>query len=383
MIDKKVCLVTLGHQALDDRIFYKEAVSLSATYRQVTVLAAGSGRTRELEGIRILEIEPGGHQLSIMRKLYSAARKERADFYHLHEPQLLLVGFMLKILGRAKILYDAHEHFPEMIRDFSRRPRLVAGLLAKVYSLLELLLVCLADGVAVASDHLLKRFARANKPVIAIYNYPRTALFPGQGQVSSALRERYKSNRVVMYHGQIGKARGLSKLIEATRMVAQRIPNVKLILIGPIFGKTYRKELLGRIKAEGAVELVDLLAPIPHQQIGEYITLSEIGLVVLPALPVFEQSLPIKLLEYMACAVPVVGSRLPAIERVISDAECGLLVDPADTAELATAMEHLLQHPEVANSMGQRGLKAVRERYNWSIMEQRLLALYGELERAC
>ncbi|MFC1683174.1 glycosyltransferase family 4 protein [Candidatus Zixiibacteriota bacterium] len=383
MIDKKICLVTLGHQALDDRIFYKEALSLSTAYRQVTVLAAGSGRVHEVEGIRILEIEPGRHQLSTMQRLYSAARKEQADFYHLHEPQLLLVGFMLKALGRAKILYDAHEHFPEMIRDFSRRPRLIAGLFAKAYSLLELSLVYLADGVVVASDHLLKRFARANRRVIAIYNYPRTTLFHGQERVSPVLQERYKTNRVVIYHGQIGRARGLSKLIEATRMVAQRFPDVKLILIGPVFGKTYRKELVERIKAEEAVELVDLLAAVPHRQIGEYIALSEVGLVVLPALPVFEQSLPIKLLEYMACATPVVGSRLPAIEQVISDEECGLLADPADTAEIATAIEHLLEYPEEAKSMGQRGLKAVQERYNWSIMEKRLLALYGELDQVC
>ena len=61
MIDKKVCLVTLGHQALDDRIFYKEALSLSTVYRQVMVLAVGSGPVHEVERIRILQIEPGRH----------------------------------------------------------------------------------------------------------------------------------------------------------------------------------------------------------------------------------------------------------------------------------------------------------------------------------
>jgi glycosyltransferase involved in cell wall biosynthesis len=75
-----------------------------------------------------------------------------------------------------------------------------------------------------------------------------------------------------------------------------------------------------------------------------------------------------------------VGSRLPVIERLIVDAGCGLLVDPENTAEVAAAIEHLLQHPEEAKSMGQRGLKAVRERYNWSMMEKKLLALYKELD---
>jgi glycosyltransferase involved in cell wall biosynthesis len=379
-VDKKVCLVTWGHDALDDRIFFKEAWSLRKVYGRVSILAVGHKREQRVGGVRVVVVKRHAFSPWTMWRMYLAARGERAYLYHLHEPQLLPLGLVLKILYHAKIIYDVHEHLPEMIRDFSARPKAVAALLAASFSLVDKLLVRCADAVLVTTNLLVSRYTRISRRVVAIYNYPRTDLFAVDHLPPAALRRKYKSCRVVLYHGQIGKMRNVPLLIRATKLAAQKIRGLKLLLLGPVFGHAYRDQLLQLLRCERADGLVELLDPIPHYRVPDYIALSQVGLVILPPLSVFRKNIPIKLFEYMACGIPVVGSRLPPIERFIRPANCGLLVDPTDSREIARAIVRLLEHPDEARAMGLRGQKAIEERYNWSQMEARLLGIYRELE---
>ncbi|MBP7411822.1 MAG: glycosyltransferase, partial [Methanoculleus sp.] len=90
--------------------------------------------------------------------------------------------------------------------------------------------------------------------------------------------------------------------------------------------------------------------------------------------------LPNKLFDYMLCGLPIVASDFPEIRRVVSDAECGLLVDPTNPDAIAGAIIYLMEHPEEAQRMGENGRRAVLEKYNWEEMEGRLLAMYRRIE---
>ena len=380
MVSEKVCLVTWGHDPLDDRIFFKEALSLGKVYPRVTILATGPRKIQHVGEIKVVSVGRSRLFPWTMWRLCMAARGERAHFYHLHEPQLLPLALFFRLLYRVKIIYDVHEHLPEMIRDFSTRPRKVAALLAAFFSQVDISLARCADAVLVTTGLLESRYARIDSRVVAIYNYPRTDLFDGTHKPPEALRRRYASSRIVLYHGQIGRMRNIPLLIEAVKVVAQRVKDLKLLLMGPVYGNSYRAQLLKLMRDKHVHELVELLDPVPHQQVPDYIALSQVGLVVLPPLSVFTKNIPIKLFEYMACAVPVVGGRLPPIERFVRAANCGILVDPTDSKEIAEAIVRLLEHPGEAKAMGLRGQRAVQIEYNWSRMESRLLAVYRELK---
>jgi glycosyltransferase involved in cell wall biosynthesis len=376
---RRICHLTLGHDALDDRIFFKEAVSLRKVYDRITVLAAGPGGRRTVDGIGIVTVPAGRSTIVTMWRLWRAARRERAGIYHLHEPQLLPLAFLLKIGHRARIIYDIHEHLPEMLADFSSRSGLVLALWTRLILLTERWLVLLSDAVVVTSDLLLQRYGKGRKRVIALLNYPRPELFCQGGRVPPELRQRYQDRRVVLYHGQLSRARDIATLIRAAGRAARQVPRLTLLLLGPVFGRGYREELVRTIEEEEAGPCVELLDPIPHPEVPAFLSLAEVGLVVLPELSVFRISLPIKLLEYMACGLPVIGSRLPVIENIVRPSGCGIVVEPSDPASLAEAIVDLLTDPDEAAGMGARGVQAVRDRYNWNHMERRLLDLYADL----
>ena len=375
----RICHVTLGHDARDDRIFFKEAFSLAQVYDRVTVLATGSGTRMQVDGIRIVTVPAGRSVVSAVWRLWREARVERANVYHLHEPQLLPLALLLKVCHRARVIYDIHEHLPEMLADFSSRSGLAPALWSRLMILAERWLVHLSDAVVVTSDLLLRRYGRGWGRVVAIYNYPRPELFSESSRVPPELKERYRGRRIVLYQGQLGRARDITTLIRAAKLAAEQIPTLTLLLLGPVFGEGYREELIRMIEREGARSSVELLDPVSHLDMPAYLNLAEVGLVVLPALTVFRSSLPIKLFEYMACGRPVIGSRLPAIERIVGRTGCGLLVESSNPTSLAEAIADLLTHPLKAARMGSRGSQAVRDRYNWNRMQQRLYDLYSSL----
>ena len=88
---------------------------------------------------------------------------------------------------------------------------------------------------------------------------------------------------------------------------------------------------------------------------------------------------PVKLFEYMAAGIPVVAADYPRWRRIVDDAQCGLLVDPADPKQIGQAIQYLLEHPQEAQSMGRRGQAAARQHYCWSSQAQNLLNIYSEL----
>jgi glycosyltransferase involved in cell wall biosynthesis len=80
----------------------------------------------------------------------------------------------------------------------------------------------------------------------------------------------------------------------------------------------------------------------------------------------------------MAAGVPVVASDLPGMSRIVRDTGCGVLCDGSDPASIAAALRGLVDDPVTRRSMGERGLAAAHESFNW---ERQADVLLGEYER--
>ena len=100
------------------------------------------------------------------------------------------------------------------------------------------------------------------------------------------------------------------------------------------------------------------------------------GLVLLLPVKNYINSQPIKMYEYMAAGLPVIASDFPLWREVVEGIGCGVCVSPFDTEAVAKAIDSLLGDPERAQRMGERGRRAVEERYNWTREEEALLDLY-------
>jgi glycosyltransferase involved in cell wall biosynthesis len=96
--------------------------------------------------------------------------------------------------------------------------------------------------------------------------------------------------------------------------------------------------------------------------------------------PRYKAALPVKLFEYMAAGLPVIASDFPLIAEIVNHNLCGSLVDPcASPRDIAEIIHLWWQEKEIPKQMGANGYQAVRERYNWEKLIEKLSVLYKTL----
>jgi glycosyltransferase involved in cell wall biosynthesis len=83
--------------------------------------------------------------------------------------------------------------------------------------------------------------------------------------------------------------------------------------------------------------------------------------------------------EYMSAGLPVIASDFPLWRRLLVDEGAGLCVDPLNPLEIANAIQQVLDQPELAREMGERGRAAVEARYRWDGEAAKLCDLYRRL----
>ncbi|MGD9394444.1 MAG: glycosyltransferase, partial [Dehalococcoidia bacterium] len=69
----------------------------------------------------------------------------------------------------------------------------------------------------------------------------------------------------------------------------------------------------------------------------------------------------------------------PLWKEIVEGNNCGLTVDPLNPAEIAKAIEYVIERPPEARKMGQNGNRAVLEKYNWEKESRKLIELYESL----
>jgi glycosyltransferase involved in cell wall biosynthesis len=88
---------------------------------------------------------------------------------------------------------------------------------------------------------------------------------------------------------------------------------------------------------------------------------------------------PLKIVESMACGVPVIASDLPVVREIISPNIDGVLVRPGRPAEIARAVRILLDYPDQRKQLGESARQTIAESYTWSMIQQNLKACYLDL----
>ncbi len=368
----KVCMLTTVHVPFDGRIFHKEAKSLARAGYDV-VLIARHTRTETVDGVRIVPVpEPRSrfHRMtSVTWKLYRQAVRENADVYHFHDPELMIVGLLLKARGK-KVVWDVHEHYPNSILDKFWISKGLRRCVSKSFDLFERAVVRFFDLVIYTTPFVGARYQKLKVRSGRIENYPIVAL-------SDAFEK--DPQKKIIYIGAMSRIRGLVEVIEAFALVVARHPDWRLVLVGVARPAPFEDELKTLVKQRGIENNVDFLPWVPYEEKEKLTSQASIGIITYLPYANNMSCLPNKLFDYMLVGVPVVASNFPLYREVVEPNRCGLIVDPSRPNDIAAAITHLIECPDEARAMGERGLAAVRTLYNWENESQKLCHMYETL----
>jgi len=302
----------------------------------------------------------------VLPRLFRLAVKEDADVYHFHDPELMIVGLLLK-LYRKRVIWDVHEHYPNCILDKFWIWRPWRRCVSKAFDLFERAVVPFFDYVIYTTPFVGARYEKLKVRSGRIENYPIVEL--------SRAFENDPQEKII-YLGGMSRTRGLVEVVEAFGLVARSHPTWELWLVGSSRPAIFEDELRALAKERGVAEKVKFVSWVPYDEKERLSSQGAMGIVTYLPYANNTSCLPNKLFDYMLVGLPVIASDFPLYREVVEPHRCGLIVDPTRPEEIAEAMTRLIENPAEAREMGQNGRRVVADRYNWQHESEALLRIY-------
>ena len=198
-------------------------------------------------------------------------------------------------------------------------------------------------------------------------------LSPGEKDVEITLPEKY-----VFCISRIDSNKGHDMLLNAFDIVRKEVEDIDLVIGG---GSPNPKERELSLKAGmkkivdecGMQDRVHIIGYVPDELMAPYYRQSRMF-----ALPSLFEPFGMTTTEAMACGTPVVASKFGGIKTVINTGENGVLIDPTNTEEFATAIIDLLKDREKAERIGKAGAQTVKDYLSWEAIARRHLEFYDK-----
>ncbi|MFZ3079300.1 MAG: glycosyltransferase family 4 protein [Bellilinea sp.] len=171
----------------------------------------------------------------------------------------------------------------------------------------------------------------------------------------------------IAYLGRLSEEKGISTLIKAVA----GIEGLTLKIAGDGPERNALQEMVKKLK----LERVEFAGQIPEEDKWNF--LRNAICTVIPSK--CYENFPLLILECMAVGTPVIGSNLGSIPYIIKDRQNGLIYDPSKPDDLKERILWLLDSPEDAKTMAQRGRETIEKDYAPQRHDQQLMRIYETL----
>lgn len=188
------------------------------------------------------------------------------------------------------------------------------------------------------------------------------------------VRKEFTNGKLnILFVGRLEKRKGLGHLISACAILKKKLPDFRLIVVGP--GTRLRSGYQEQAK-ELELDNVVFTDFVSDVELPEYYRTADIYCA--PAIG--GESFGIVLLEAMACGKPVIASNIEGYAGVLNHNEEGLLVPPGDEEALAEAIIFLSENRSLRELMGAKGKVKAKE-YSWENVACRVIDYYISILR--
>jgi len=170
----------------------------------------------------------------------------------------------------------------------------------------------------------------------------------------------------------LSKKYGPGHLLRALRIVCDRFPDTTLTLAGAGPMQAELCALTQELRLERSVKFA---GDVPNTRVPEMLADSDIF--VMPS--VFNsETFGVAAVEAQAMGIPVVATNVGGVPEAVVDGETGILVQPGNPQELASAIIRLIAAPPLRVQMGIAGRNFVLKKYNFSDNAAAMETLYKE-----
>lgn len=375
MKHNKVVICRSNPIAPDPRV-EKIARSLSAEGYAVTALGWDRSGTlpkqQDLDGLRVyrlrIKAKYGSGLMNLPALLvwqvcllwWLVTHRRSYHIIHACDFDTIIPALICKLLWKNPVIYDIFDFYADHLR---RTP----GFLKKAIRSIDYWAISKADGVILVDDARREQILGSHPKIcISVYNSPEDVPYQPRNDAVQPTGSKLR----IAYVGLLQVERGLFEMIAVLR----RHPEWQLDLAG--FGGDEQ-------------QIVTIIQAMPniawHGRISyqRALDLSQAADVLFatydPAIPNHRYSSPNKVFEGMMLGKPIIVAEDTNMDRMIKEAECGIIVKYGDIAALEDALKRLAEDTALRERLSRNARRAYDQVYSWQKMQLRLNNFYNQV----
>jgi glycosyltransferase involved in cell wall biosynthesis len=344
-------VVTVVHHPSDARIRHREIEALLSYGWQVTYAApfSGYGVAMPTEPSVVTPVDlPRSMGWRRVRALCAArellaTRAKQHDVVLLHDPELLPTVLGLDL---PPVVWDVHEDTPAALTLKPWLPRFCRQPMAALVSTVERLAARRVH-LILAEEGYRDRFG--SDPVVV----PNTVKVPDSVESPG-------DNRVV-YLGHVTLARGARELV----YIAQQLTESTRGAVRPLILGDADESARQLLEPAAAAGYLDWPGFVPSDKALGMLSGAMAGLSLLHDEPNYRNSMPTKVIEYMAYGVPVITTPLPLANDLVRRAGAGVVIPFRDPAAAVAEILQLRADATLRAQMGAAGHRVATAEFDW------------------
>lgn len=298
----------------------------------------------------------------------------RENEYDIHfSYNCLSCGYVIgKYLNSRAVntIYDIADDLPEMAKTSPQIPsflRPFSGIVSKA--------------IFKRNVQLAKKITCTTKSLVNSYRIPdnKSVLIPNG--VDTELFRKYPSDRLkrqlgidnCFVIGHIGVLRewlDFEPLFKAFKSISASL-NVKLLIVGDGIG--YDETVRMAEKYDISKNIV-FTGTVPYSKVPYYISCMDVGVIPFKLDNVSQNSLPLKLFEYMACEKPVISTN---VRGIIENFQNNVLY-ASSYEDYLSRIKDLYMNDDFRNSLGKSGRELIALKFDWTRIAAKLQNVFEE-----
>jgi glycosyltransferase involved in cell wall biosynthesis len=288
----------------------------------------------------------------------------KADLLFANDLDTLWPNYVVSKWKKIPLIYDSHELFcdvPELLHSPFKR---------KIWQRIEKRIVPKLKTCITVNYSIARIFEEEYKVKFHVIRN-----IPAETDVKSLSKKELnlpEDKRIILLQGAgINMDRGAEELVEAM----EYIENALLLVIG---GGDVWPVLEEKVKNKHLEEKVRLIKKIPKTELVNYTRHADLGISIdKNTNPNYYNSLPNKIFDYLQAGVPILATRLPEIERIVSHYQVGIFIDSHDPKHIAETINRLFSSA-LLNEFKRNTSIPARE-LNWETEKQKYLNILKQV----
>jgi len=301
--------------------------------------------------------------------------KEKFDVIHIHDLPLSIIGAEIKRKFNTRLVIDLHENWPALIKTAAHTQTIPGKMLSsnRQWINYEKKMLAEADLVITIIEEACNRVINLGIDPLKVRIVSNTINFEN---LSINIKTRLDDSFVLFYGGAINRHRGLQVVLHALKILISKNIDIRLWIVGD---GSYKKSLEKQSVTLGISSIVRFHGQKTFNELLNILAESDAAIIPHVRTDNNDASSPNKLYQYMYLDKPIISSDCTSLKRIINETKTGFIYKHDSAEDLASLIEKLYKEKSLLAEIKGNGMRAVLEKYNWSIDRQRLVDAYRQI----